>query len=99
MSDSKAPSGLHGVGARRRPKNLPTLPISAFTPPNSSTSESFPIAHSPAFTHPTAVIDANLNSQIDLDQWRASIGRISPRNVHGVVISLPADASSDTLDV
>ncbi|GJJ06626.1 hypothetical protein Clacol_000820 [Clathrus columnatus] len=88
----------HGVGARRKPKHLPTLPLSAFTPPNSSTSESFPIVHSPTSSHPTAVIDTNLGSKANLDQWRASIGKLSPRNINGVVLSLPADASPDTLE-
>lgn len=98
MADSKAASAPHGVGARRKPKHLPTLPLSAFTPPNSSTSESFPIVHSPLFIHPTAIIDTNLTIESNLDQWRASIGKISPRNVNGVVLSLPADASPDVLE-
>lgn len=49
-----------GVGARRKgPKSLPRLPPSAFSPPNTGTSDKFPLAASPSVVHPDKVIDAH----------------------------------------
>ena len=46
------------VGARRKgAKVLPKLPLSAFTPPNTGTSDSFPGPPSPSTLRPAEIVD------------------------------------------
>ncbi|CAL1708249.1 unnamed protein product [Somion occarium] len=82
-----------GVGARRKgPKGhvLPTLPLSAFTPPNSGTSEQFPRPPSPSTIQPEKVIDANVIAPTrDLSRWKKEIGQeLNDEKIGGVVINL-----------
>ncbi|KAK7685343.1 hypothetical protein QCA50_011707 [Cerrena zonata] len=91
-----------GVAARRRgPKGhvLPTLPLSAFTPPNTGTSEQFPLPPSPSTINPQKVIDANvITPSGDLAQWKEEIGReIKDDQIGGVVVNLTG-VSSDALE-
>ena len=60
-----------GVGARRKgPKQLPRLPLSVFTPPNSGTSDKFPLLPSPSAIHPKKILDANVRvANNDLQHW------------------------------
>jgi hypothetical protein len=54
-----------GVGARRKgPKSLPTLPLSAFSAPNTGISDSFPLPPSPSTVHPDRVVDASVRGSI-----------------------------------
>jgi hypothetical protein len=82
-----------GVGLRRKGlKNLPKLPLSAFTPPNSGTSEQFPRPESPSRLHPAKVIDARviaLDGDIQLSQWKKEAGTELENRIGGVVIALP----------
>ncbi|KAG1890387.1 hypothetical protein F4604DRAFT_1710317 [Suillus subluteus] len=48
---------------RRRPKNLPSLPLSAFSPPSTGTSDMFPLPPTPSALFPGEVIDAHLRSE------------------------------------
>ncbi|KAG2368338.1 hypothetical protein BDR07DRAFT_1448241 [Suillus spraguei] len=48
---------------RRRPKNLPSLPPSAFSPPSTGTSDMFPLPPTPSALFPDEVIDAHLRSE------------------------------------
>lgn len=85
-----------GVGVRRKgPKALPRLPLSAFSPPNSGTSERFPLPPSPSAVHPDSVVDSNVNLPIDdvtLSQWKKEAGQVLGGRICGVVLSLPEGA-------
>ncbi|KAG2119509.1 uncharacterized protein F5147DRAFT_749964 [Suillus discolor] len=50
------------ASGRRRPKNLPSLPLSAFSPPSTGTSDMFPLPPTPSALFPGEVIDAHLRS-------------------------------------
>ncbi|KAI0093327.1 hypothetical protein BDY19DRAFT_989975 [Irpex rosettiformis] len=76
-----------GVGARRKgPKSLPRLPASAFSPPNTGTSEQFPLAPSPSTLYPEKVIDAQVSESIDV--WTADASKTLEDKAEGIVISL-----------
>ena len=84
-----------GVGARRK-GNLPRLPLSAFTPPNTGASDQFPLAPSPSVVQPPKVIDANvIVSTRDLSQWKAGAGEDLVGRIAGVIITLDGDATVD----
>ncbi|THV02353.1 hypothetical protein K435DRAFT_775568 [Dendrothele bispora CBS 962.96] len=91
-----------GVGLRRKgPKSLPKLPLSAFTPPNSGTSDKFPLPASPSTIHPESVIDANVvpgHGALDLSKWKqeASQSEILRDRIGGLVVVLPK-ADQETL--
>ena len=51
----------------KRPKNLPKLPLSVFTPPNSGTSDRFPLPPSPSVVHPSTITDAQ---PFHLTSWK-----------------------------
>ncbi|KAJ3806483.1 hypothetical protein F5876DRAFT_91051 [Lentinula aff. lateritia] len=78
-------------GRRKGPKSLPKLPLSAFTPPNSGTSEKFPLAPSPSTVHPEIVIDANvvaLNDDSSLSRWKIEAGPHLGSRIGGIVVSM-----------
>lgn len=77
-----------GVGARRKgPRTLPRLPLSAFSPPNSGTSDRFPLPASPSTVHPESIIDAHvISSEGNLDQWTAEAGKELGGRIGGVVL-------------
>ena len=75
---------------RRLPKDLPKLPLSAFTPPNSSAFESFPLPPSPSNLHPAQVIDANVvSNDVNYSQWKKEAGQSIGSKIRGVVLVLP----------
>ncbi|KAJ7091284.1 hypothetical protein C8R44DRAFT_955517 [Mycena epipterygia] len=78
-----------GVGTRRKgPKALPRLPLSAFSPPNSGTSERFPLPASPSTIHPESVVDAHVVASPA--SWKKEAGQALNGRIGGVVVSLPA---------
>jgi hypothetical protein len=88
-----------GVGLRRKgPKALPRLPLSAFSPPNSGTSERFPLPPSPSAVHPDSVVDGNVTlsiEDINLGQWKKEAGQVLGGRICGVVLSLPEGTDVD----
>lgn len=82
----KSPS----VGARRKgPKQLPKLPLSAFTPPNTGTSEQFPLAPSPSSLQPETIVDGHVIAPDgNLSSWKEQTGQTLGGRIRGVVLSL-----------
>lgn len=80
------------AGRRKGPKTLPRLPLSAFSPPNTGTSETFPLPPSPSTVHPESVIDGHVvieKGDTHLDQWKREAGNVLGDRVVGVVVALP----------
>lgn len=79
------------VGNRRKgPKTLPRLPLSAFSPPNSGTSERFPLPPSPSTIHPDNVVDAHVVGTVeDLRLWKQEAGQVLGGRIGGVILNLP----------
>jgi hypothetical protein len=107
---SFTPPSTPGVGMRRRgPKSLPSLPLSAFSAPNSGTSEAFPLAPSPSTVHPESIVDAHviISKDFTLDQWKKEAGDVLGSRSGGTVLLLHGDRSEvaeiasqlDTADV
>jgi len=79
-----------GVGVRRKgPKTLPRLPLSAFSPPNSGVSESFPLQPSPSTVHPDRVVDASVGGS--LVEWKDEAGKVLEGRIGSVVVKVTRD--------
>ncbi|KAJ3486756.1 hypothetical protein NLJ89_g11784 [Agrocybe chaxingu] len=77
---------------RKGPKDLPKLPLSVFTPPNTGTQESFQLPPSPSALHPAQVIDANVVSKdVHYAQWKKDSSPALTEKIKGVVLALPAE--------
>lgn len=81
-----------GFGLRRKGlKAPPRLPMSAFSPPNSGTSERFPLPASPSALNPEKVLDAHViisDDDANLDNWKKAAGSAMGERIGGVVVSL-----------
>ncbi|KAE9411358.1 hypothetical protein BT96DRAFT_1011188 [Gymnopus androsaceus JB14] len=78
-------------GGKRKGKTLPKLPLSAFSPPNSGTSEKFPLPPSPSTVQPESVLDANVvasNGDALLSRWKIDAGPQLGSRIGGIVVSL-----------
>ncbi|EIN12050.1 hypothetical protein PUNSTDRAFT_63316 [Punctularia strigosozonata HHB-11173 SS5] len=82
-----------GVAARRKgPKAPPKLPLSAFSPPNTGTSDKFPLPPSPSTVHPDVIIDAHVSVPATyLAQWKQSAGEHLGGQSGGVVLTLKSN--------
>ncbi|KAJ6499994.1 hypothetical protein C8R47DRAFT_1109969 [Mycena vitilis] len=81
-----------GFGSRRKGVK-PTLPLSAFSPPNSGTNERFPLPPSPSTVHPAVVVDAHVvvaDGDPTLASWKKEAGQALSDRLGGIVLSLPA---------
>lgn len=77
---------------RKGPKELPKLPLSVFTPPNSSAGDSFPLPPSPNALHPAHVIDANIVTRdLSYSQYKKEAGKELAKKLKAVVLSIPAE--------
>ncbi|KAG8214024.1 hypothetical protein J3R82DRAFT_10779 [Butyriboletus roseoflavus] len=75
-------------GPRRRGKDIPRLPLSAFSPPNTGTSDTFPLPPTPSLITPSGLVDSHL--QISLDaagRYEADISHLKSARKRAVVLS------------
>jgi hypothetical protein len=86
-----------GVGARRKgPKAPPKLPLSAFSPPNTGTSDKFPLPPSPSTVHPDVIIDAHVSVPAAyLAQWKQEAGAHLGGQSGGVVLTLKGNDQAE----
>src|SRR5712691_6821258 len=85
MATPTNPPMSPGVGARRKgPKSLPTLPLSAFSAPNTGISESFPLPPSPSTVHPDRVVDASVRGSIL--EWKEQTSGALGGRVRAIVV-------------
>ncbi|EGO00008.1 hypothetical protein SERLA73DRAFT_52686 [Serpula lacrymans var. lacrymans S7.3] len=80
---------------RKGPKNLPSLPLSAFTPPNTGTSERFPLPPTPGAIFPDIIIDSNVAATADLSKYKSDAAQLLEGKVAGVVLNLQGKAPED----
>jgi len=86
-------------GGRRKQKSLPTLSLSAFSPPVAGNSDSFPFSPSASSISPASIIDANvIVSTVDLSQWKSEAGQPLNERIKGVVFSLNKDNVDDAVE-
>jgi len=85
MANLPNPPMSPGVGARRKgPKSLPTLPLSAFSGPNTGFSDSFPLPPSPSTVHPDRVVDASVRGSIL--EWKEQTSGTLGGRVRAIVV-------------
>ncbi|KAH7888602.1 hypothetical protein F5I97DRAFT_1935098 [Phlebopus sp. FC_14] len=79
------------------PKNLPTLPLSAFSPPSTGTSDMFPLPPTPSTVFPAGVIDSHIRitADGDLAQYKADLGQLVVDKIQGVVLTVQGQQSAD----
>lgn len=95
-----APLPSPGVGARRKgPKTLPRLPLSAFSPPNTGTSDKFPVPPSPSSLQPAKIVDAHVVApKGDFSAWAKDAAQALGGKASGVVLSLSGTDAADVAD-
>jgi hypothetical protein len=78
----------------RKGKEIPRLPLSAFSPPNTGTSDTFPLPPTPSVVSPRGVVDAHLHTA--LDPPTADISHLAHVHNRAVVLS-PTGQSADAI--
>jgi len=99
MSSTTVPSPLRSPGlASGRRKNPPKLPLSAFSPPNTGTSDTFPLPPTPSAVVPAGVIDSHLRVSADpasISQYKENIGQLVLEKITAVVLTIDSRPSDD----
>lgn len=80
---------------RKAPQSLPRLPLSAFSPPNSGTSDTF-LPVSPSTVQPERIIDSHVvATEGDLKHWKKEAGPALGEG--GVVLNIQGTDVEKTL--
>lgn len=99
MASTPIPPPLHSpglaCGRRKGPKNFPKLPLSAFSPPNTGTSDTFPLPPTASAVIPTGIIDSHLRVPESVEQYREVIGQLVLEKIRGVVLTADTQPSDD----
>ncbi|KAI6125705.1 hypothetical protein EV401DRAFT_2088010 [Pisolithus croceorrhizus] len=80
------------------PRNLPKLPLSAFSPPNTGTSDTFPFPPTSSAVVPTGIVDAHLRVSAipdDVNRYKGDIGQLVLEKTEGVVLIVENQPSDD----
>ncbi|KAI6046072.1 hypothetical protein EDC04DRAFT_2864957 [Pisolithus marmoratus] len=80
------------------PRNPPKLPLSAFSPPNTGTSDGFPLPPASSAVVPVGIIDAHLRVSAipdGVDRYKDDIGQLVVEKIKGVVLTIENQPSDD----
>lgn len=99
---SPIPSPGLASGRRKGPRNPPKLPLSAFSPPNTGTSDAFPLPPTWSTVVPVGIIDAHLRISATVDgvnHYKDNIGQLVLEKIKGVVLTIDNQLSDDIADL
>ncbi|KIJ18625.1 hypothetical protein PAXINDRAFT_71388 [Paxillus involutus ATCC 200175] len=92
MAPANAPPPLGSV--RRKCKQIPRLPLSAFSPPNTGTSDTFPLPPTPSLVIPQGVVDSHLQVTVDSEGvYNADISHLDQGKEKGVVLAVKGQSA------
>ncbi|KAF9227260.1 hypothetical protein BS17DRAFT_800320 [Gyrodon lividus] len=82
------------INGRRKGKEIPRLPLSAFSPPNTGTSDTFPLPPTPSLVIPQGVVDSHLQVTIDSEGvYKADISHLDQGKQRGVVLTVKGQSA------
>ncbi|KIK97364.1 hypothetical protein PAXRUDRAFT_824993 [Paxillus rubicundulus Ve08.2h10] len=92
MAPANAPPPLASV--RRKCKQIPRLPLSAFSPPNTGTSDTFPLPPTPSLVVPLGVVDSHLQVTVDSEGvYKADISHLDQGKEKGAVLAVKGQSA------